>query len=40
MWRALGLWALEIPIMDAVFIGTSVAFFVLTWGFVRLCEKV
>jgi hypothetical protein len=32
--------AQEIQIMDAVFIGISVAFFVLTWGFVRLCEKV
>ena len=26
--------------MDVVFVGVSVAFFLLTWGFVLLCEKV
>jgi hypothetical protein len=25
--------------MDAVFLLVSVAFFALSWGFVRLCEK-
>jgi hypothetical protein len=26
--------------MDIVFVGVVLAFFVLSWGFVRLCEKV
>jgi hypothetical protein len=26
--------------MDAVFLGITAVFFLLTWGFVRLCEKV
>jgi hypothetical protein len=25
--------------MDVVFIATTVGFWLLTWGFVRLCEK-
>lgn len=27
-------------VMDALFIALMLAFFGLTWGFVRLCEKV
>lgn len=25
--------------MDAIFIGITLVFFILSWGFVRLCEK-
>jgi hypothetical protein len=27
-------------IMDALFLAIAVGFFVVTWGFVRLCERV
>jgi hypothetical protein len=40
MCLALKLLRIGDPIMDAVFIAISVAFFALTWGFVVLCEKV
>jgi len=26
--------------MDAIYVGLVLLFFVLTWGFVKLCEKV
>jgi hypothetical protein len=28
------------PTMDVLFLAIAIAFFVVTWGFVRLCERV